>query len=335
MLSALSLDPGSPERWADVAEVMHEAQRDDDTRYCLDQELARAPHLAHVAMRAAGMYFRLGDPVTALRLTNRVVNETREYDPNVFQTWQRLGGTATQVFQWGVGSNVRAGQGYFRFLVDARDPGPMDAAWPLLQEKKMAGLEEARFYAEALTASHEFDLAAEIESSILPQGVWNGGFEDDWSGRGLDWRAETAPGVTISRDTAVHYSGTASLRLEFDGSSRNEFGHVSQTRVLASGNWLLRAMIRTDLKGTTGGVGLRILDEENGRVLAETGKVGLVHEWTPVEASLNGGLHARPIRIVIARPASVPSETTMTGTAWVDDVTITADDVSRKMGNPN
>ena len=320
VLGALILDAASPERWADLSEVMHDLGRDDETRYCLQQELLRAPHLPHVAMRTAGMYFRLGEPVTSLRLTNQVINETQDYDANVFQTWRRLGGTAENVFHWGVGLNGRAARGYLHFLIDSGDTAAADAAWSQLQARKMAGVDEARDFAVLLTASHDFQRAADIEAGILPDGVWNGGFEQDWTGRGLDWQIDADPGVTISRDTSVRYAGTASLRLEFDGSSRAAFGQVSQTRAVAPGNWQLRAMLRTDLKGSPAGVGLRILDGVSGKVLAETPRVNLTHDWMPVELMLEIRPQARPIRIEIVRPAAGPAELALTGTAWIDDV---------------
>ncbi len=223
MLHALSLDPGSPERWADLAEAMHEAGRDSDTRYCLENELLRAPGLPHVAMRVAGMYFRLHEPVTALRFTSRVVNETDAYDANVFQTWQRLGGSAADVFEYGVGRNARAGRAYFRFLMDSGDTAAVSGAWTVLGKKGMAGVDESRFYAESLAASHELAQAAAIEFAILPDGVWNGGFESEWTGRGLDWKVESIPGITAVRDTNVRHGGcqpSIAARVP-DGTSRN------------------------------------------------------------------------------------------------------------------
>ena len=330
ILHALSLDPGSPERWADLAEAMHEAGRDDDTRYCLENELLRAPGLPHVAIRVAGMYFRLHGPVTGLRLTNRVVNETSAFDANVFQSWRRLGGSAADVFEYGVGSNVRAGRAYFHFLLDSDDPGAASGAWTALEKKGMAGVDESRFYAASLAASHEFAEAAAIEARILSDGVWNGGFENEWTGRGLDWNVQGIPGITAVRDTTMQHSGTASLRLEFDGTSRNEFNHVSQVRVLPGGRWVLRAMVRTDLKDTATeaqipgqGIGVRIVDAENGHVIAETARVNRIHDWTQIETTVDAGPHARAVRIEIVRPRSAPSEFTMAGTAWVDDVSLT------------
>src|SRR6185312_5978312 len=198
MLEALRQDPGSPERWADAAEAMRAAGRDADARYCLEQEMIRAPHLPHAAMRAAGLYFRLGDTSSALRLTHRVVDETREYDPNVFQSWQRLGGTAHDVFAQGVGTNVAAGRGYFHFLLDVADSEAVDAAWGELKQRNMAGADETRFYAEALVRSRDYARAAAIEPAILPQGLWNPGFESDWTGRGLDWNVDSLTGIQAS-----------------------------------------------------------------------------------------------------------------------------------------
>ncbi len=105
---------------------------------------------------------------------------------------------------------------------------------------------------------------------------------------------------------------------------------ASEVRALPGGRWVLRAMVRTDLKKTATearipgqGIGLRIVDAENGRVLAETARVNMTHDWMPIEATVDAGSHARLVRIEIVRPQSQPSELTMAGTAWVDDVSLT------------
>ena len=233
----------------------------------------------------------------ALQLTNRVVNETREYDPNVFQMWQRLGGTQAQVFERGVGNNTAAGRGYFLFLLASGDAAATGNAWTELKNRGMAGVDESRFYAESLTNSHSYEQAARIESAILPEGIWNGGFENSWTGQGLDWKVDSITGVEVSRDTAERHSGAASLRLEFDGRSRDEFAHASESRVLPPGRWIVRAMIRTDLKGTASqalGIGLRVQDPVTGRILAETNRIDGKSNWTAVEATLDAGTHAQP-----------------------------------------
>jgi hypothetical protein len=325
ILEALRRDPGSPERWADAAEAMRAAGRDSDARYCLQQETIRAPHLPHAAMRAASLYFRLGDTSRALALTHRVVDETREYDSNVFQSWQRLGGTAAEVFAKGVETNVAAGQGYFRFLLEAADSEATNAAWVELNKRNMAGTEESRLYAEALVRSHDYAAAAAIEPAILPQGLWNSGFETDWTGRGLDWNVDSLTGIQASRDTAIRHSGESSLRLDFDDRNRGEYAHASEVRALAGGHWILRGFIRTDLHGAvaqSSGIGLRAVDLVTGRVVAETPRVNGSHDWTAIEARIDAGSTPRALRIQVLRPATPPSELTMRGSAWIDDVTL-------------
>lgn len=336
MLKALRLDPASPERWTDLAEAFYENGRTADARYCTELATRLAPRLPHIAMRAAGMYVRLGDPAAGLRETNRVVGETTDYDAIVFQFWQRLGGTARDVYRWGAGTNLRAGRGYFRYLAGSGDTGAAGDAWKELEAGGMAGEEEARAYANLLTSAHEYEQAASIEARILPRGVADGGFETDWTGQTPGWQADPAPGVTASRDESTHYSGNASLRLEFDGSNRNEY-NVIQTRALPPGVWRLRAMMRSELKSQDAQAGgspapgpaLRIVDRDQGRVLGETNRretpgLDASHDWMPVEATAAVGPAATLVQLEIVRPATPDSAFSMAGTVWVDDVTLTA-----------
>ena len=330
LLSALRLDPGSPERWSDLAEAMYEEGRDSDARYCVEQAMSRAPGLPHIAMRSAGMYFRLGDNQSGLRLTHRVITETREYDPNIFQTWQRMGGTTAEVFSLGVGSSQTAGRDYFRFLLDSGDTAAIDSAWPVLQTTGMATVDQARFYAEFLTTSQKYRQAARIESEILPSGLWNDGFESDWTGRGLDWNVQSLPGMTVIRDTTTRYRGKASLSIAFDGSSRNAFDHVTQVRVVSDGNWRIRAMMKLETNGALAsrqpgakGLHLRVVDGETSAILAETASVKANSGWIPLEAGFSTYSGARPVRIELVRPAESSFDLPLAGTAWLDDVNLT------------
>jgi hypothetical protein len=220
---------------------------------------------------------------------------------------------------------VAAGQGYFRFLLNAGDLETTSAAWIELKNRNMAGPDETRFYAEALVRSHDYAGAAAMEPAILPQGLWNPGFETDWTGRGLDWSVDSLTGIEASRDTAMRHSGESSLRLDFDDRNRDEYTHTSEVRALTGGHWILRGFIRTDLHGAvapSSGIGLRAVDFETGRVVAETPRLNGSHDWTAIEARVDAGTTPSALRIQVMRPATPPSELTMTGSAWIDDVTL-------------
>ncbi len=333
MLESLTLDPGSPERWTDLAEAMYETGRMDDARYCEQQALNRAPGMPHIETRAAGMYFRLGDRTEALRLTGGIFQQTHEYDGIVFQMWQRLGGPADDIYDIAVGSNATVGRDYFNYLAQSDDSAATAAAWKVLQAKRMVSPPESRSYVAALTAAHEYDRAASVQSEFLPEILDNSGFESEWTEHGPGWHVESVAGVSVSRDLNIRNGGSASLRMEFDGASHDEFHHISQTKVLPAGKWHLRAMLRTDLKGpgyqsgpaATAGVGMRVVDSASGRVLAMTSTLNVTRDWTPVDARFTIGPHAQLVRIEVVRPASPLSTLGMTGTAWADDVKLFAE----------
>ncbi len=330
LLLSLRLDPGSPERWSDLAEAMQTAGRDADARYCVEQSLALAPKLPHVALRAAGMYFRLGEPFEALRATKRIAGLDREYDLSIFRLWQRFGGSTDQVFTLGVGDNARVGRDYFRFLVEQRDSGATERAWSALQARKMTGEAETFAYARALTAAHDYDGAAAVESPAIE----NGGFESAWRKESPDWHIDEIRGMKVSRDSVAAGNGGYSLRVDFDGSNRNDYSGVSQTRALAPGTWKLSGRIRLELRGAhiekglgaTPGFGLMAFDGDDGRLLAETELINVTSDWVPIQTRLNVGPHARLVRISIARPSVPQVGLAMTGSVWFDEVALTRED---------
>jgi len=105
---------------------------------------------------------------------------------------------------------------------------------------------------------------------------------------------------------------------------------VRQTRALGAGVWMLRGVVRTELQGpgftsgpaATSGIGLRLVEAGSGRVLAQTPYLNVTRDWTPLEARAVVSPAAQLVRIEVVRPASPESALRMTGTAWLDDVTL-------------
>src|SRR3989304_5963984 len=125
-------------------------------------------------------------------------------------------------------------------------------------------------YIDYLISSGEMDDAEEEwrrykgmagKSSNL---VWNGGFEEDISNGGFDWKMERVKGVDAGGDKMVFFKGERCLRIELDGKHNVAFHHAYQMVPLEPGTeYTLRANIKTEDITTTSGIFIH-LDGING-----------------------------------------------------------------------
>jgi len=86
-------------------------------------------------------------------------------------------------------------------------------------------------YIHFLISKKQVPLATKIRrSSTDIQGMTNSGFEDSITGRGFDWRytADNKGKWFIRRTLSEAFSGTCSLKINFEGTENISFGHLYQ-----------------------------------------------------------------------------------------------------------
>jgi hypothetical protein len=199
----LAGDPASPTRWCDVGESSAEGGRTGVAEYCFRRAVELGPNVPEVLLRARVCHFAAGETQRALVEMRGELALTREYDDFVFTTYRRMDVPVAEVEERGLPPEARVA--FLRHLL----------------------------------AHGEYEEAA----NLRPRGtnrVFNGGFEEDPLGLGLDWRIEPAEGVTVERDRKVAHTGSASLRLHFDGQTNLDYRHVVQPAVVHGGTYRLR-----------------------------------------------------------------------------------------------
>ena len=184
---------------------------------------------------------------------------------------------------------------------------------------------------QALTASHWPEDPAPANSVI-----WNGGFEAKLADGGLDWRIVQTPGAITSPDTTVVHSGARSLRVSFTGGMNLNYAGVHEVvPVKPATHYELQAYLRTEGITTESGMCFEAIDPQHptaGSLMtpALTG----TNSWTPVRVEIKIAPDTRFLDVRLRRLPSRLFDNKLSGTVWVDDVTLTPTGGQTNKGAP-
>jgi hypothetical protein len=326
---ALAMDTAFPYRWSDLGDALAASGMVDLAQYCFRRSLELAPNSPQIAMRAANFHFREGETGPAIQLGAEVLRLTTAYDGMVFNSWVRLGGSLDDVLQIGIGTNRRAAESFFRYLIATSRPresggdSRLSAMWTWLEGRSQVNRPLAMVWVDWLSGRHRDNDAFVVWKRYVAQdpaygsGNWidNAGFENEPAGQGFDWRLQPCPGVKTGLDSATAHSGHSSLRMEFDGSANLDFHHIAQRVWLPPGRYRLTAWMRTSNLSSDQGLALVL----NGvSTPALTGS----HDWTMVAADVTVGDGASAGEVSVVRQRSWRFDGKLQGVVWIDDVAL-------------
>lgn len=332
LLKALRRDPNSPSRWADTGEAMLRAGRYGDAQYCMSQALALGPHIPPLLMQAADFYSKTHQMGRAMEQMWRVLADTDTYDGLIFAWFAERQVPVSEVLAHGLPPTPRAAAAYMRSLIEMERPGGKEV-WAWISAHGFADARLAREYVEYLTARHDYESAASAWALYLgphrngyleSNWVFNGDFESEFTDTPFDWRIDQQDDVEVSRDAQVAHSGTHSLRITFAGKENVDYGHFSQTAFVKPGRYRFEAWMRTDRLTTNQGVGFRILDPAAPSLLdVQTERMTGSADWKRVEEVFEVSPKTRLIRIQVVRRPSEKFDNQISGTVWIDTVSLT------------
>jgi hypothetical protein len=153
--------------------------------------------------------------------------------------------------------------------------------------------------------------------------VWNGGFEQDLLNGGLGWRFRAIAGADLSFDPRVVHSQGRSLRVVFDGTGNVDFQQPWQYVVVQpNARYRLSAYFRTENLMTSSAVRLELDETHFGGAVAATADLPRTQAWFPSETAFTTGPETKFLRLVLRRPPSSKLDNKISGTIWMDDVSL-------------
>ena len=205
---------------------------------------------------------------------------------------------------------------------------PLEKAYPLLDLLLNLGrANDARdIWGQAIAA-------AGIQSDFGPGGslIWNGGFESDLLNGGLAWRYRPLDGVAMKFEEGDAHSGNRSLRVDFDGSSNVDFESIWQWVVVKPNtHYRFSAYLRSADLTTDSGIFFQIEDHSHPTnpeqfkqdPTRSTPNVIATQPWSLNDLEFVTGPDTQLLRIVLRRTPSGRFGNKISGTAWVDDVSL-------------
>ena len=329
---ALRRNQASPDRWCDLGEGLLASAQTEKAKHCVSRAQALGGRSVHILWRAAEFYFRIKDNKAALRRMSRILSEGTAYDSEVFDDYIHSGAPLLDTLDYGIPESPRPARSYFRYLLGLGNASHAQEAWNWVVQRSLADDRLAVEYVDFLIKRREYETAIQTWTQYLGQRkgsyresnfLYNGDFELEPGGCVFDWKVTYLDGVEAGRDPAVSCSGSASLRIQFEGKENLNYSHISQMAVVKPGGYLFRAQVRTEGITTDQGVEFRITDAESpARLDIKTENLAGTAGWRKMEARFLVRRQTRMIQVQVVRRPSWKFDNKISGTAWIDAVSL-------------
>ena len=336
--SAKRLSPYDAHFWSDLGSAYDWAGRTNDALSAFKRALRLFPNSPEINWRFANFAFRtrrIPEALDALQVVlvgnsaahrdvfrlavratrdNRAILQMLPPQASVFfdylnfemevgnvtaaeQVWLRL-------LQLKLPFDLRQAFPYLDALIQHREPGRLVAAWSALAE---------RFPAQ---------IGPLLNNSNL---VTNESFEHDILDGGFDWRIVPVDGAVVSMDFQDAFEGARALRIEFNGKRNLDYGHVLQY-VAVQPNTQYRFSGTLQMKGisTDSGPRFQVFDAfDMGKLFVSTENTVGTSGWSSQHLEFKTKADTRLLIVRVARPPSQKLDNQISGTVWVDRVSLT------------
>jgi hypothetical protein len=224
---------------------------------------------------------------------------------------------------------------YLAYLYGMGDPVPARKAWAKRRSfGYQADRRETVRYIEFLISQGEFSEAFQIwrdrcrEEGLPPRSdsdlVTNGDFgKDEILGGGFDWKIEKASGTEVSFDPSIALEGKRSLKIVFTGKENVDYYHVYQFVPLKPNTeYVLSANMKTQAVTTKSGP--KIVVQGMGQSF-QAGSAPLTgdNEWRKLVVSFRTPAHGQGGWIRVRREKTDKFDRYISGTVWIDHVSLT------------
>jgi hypothetical protein len=274
--------------------------------------------------------FRQDNTQSALDRGNRVVELTPTYDNFVFSVYHRLGVSAEQVLQSGLPDSERAYQNYFRHVLRHQYLADAHRAWQTIVERQYQSVPLCARYVDYLLAHDAYRESIDVWcrcQNLQATGygqtthLFNGGFEQTFTGAAYDWKVRRGDGAAASRVSDPRGTGFV-LRIEFDGKKNVVFHHVEQSSFLAAGRYRLTLTAKTDRVTTDQGVYLAISDRRDHQRYARTDSLRGSSDWHKLSTEFTIPAGGASVRVSVCRDKSFRIDSKIRGIVWLDQLAL-------------
>ncbi len=285
-------------------------------------------------IRAANFHFDTKENRQALLLAARALKLEPTYWDSVFSDYEKRRISLDDILRYGLPDDQRVWQEYLRRMLDEERVPDAIKTWDWILPRRYADDKLAAEYVSFLLRSQRYETAQQAwaryadgrdKSYSESNRIFNGSFESDPTTCPLDWTINPASGASVDFDRDIHYAGTRSLRIQFDGSQNVGNIGVRQTVFLTAGRYRFAAYVRTKDISTDEGIAFNLMDPEAPQRLNFTTEALLgTNDWKLIEHQFQVRPGTGLIQLSIVRKPSLRFDNLIRGTAWIDQLSITS-----------
>ncbi len=337
---AVELSPRRWDFWTDLGTVCDDV---GDTA-CSDDAFERAGSLNPMTpglIWAIGNHYLLTNrPEKAFPHFRRLVELDPEYLGNTFRLCLRATQDPLAIYRevvpHGKDANPR-----FAFLMQLASAADYEGAMGVW-EQMISGpdhspsLAAVKPFLDFLLDHDRIDDAGRVWDSLQHAGVippatvqsdnllYDGGFEGPLLDTGFDWRSDDSPDLVFDFTDTSAYKGSRSLRIEFAVGTNSDYDLVNQiVRIKPDTSYELSAYVRSDNLTSDSGPRLRVVEVGCTDCPPRTSDptVGTT-PWHAVDVQFLTHPQTEAVRISFWRPQNQPYPHDITGTVWLNDVTL-------------
>lgn len=339
---ATQLSPNQAINWTALASACELA----GDNACADEAFERALRVAPMVPRsewaAANHYLVTDRTDQALAHFEHLLKMDPGYDWQTFRLCVRATGDPDLVFQKVVAplTDTTLNLSYLAFLssqgemasagrvwsatVAHASPFPLSSTQPYLG--RLLQLGQGR---EALRVWQDLERIGVVKKSAREDPddlVFNGGFEEPPLDQGLDWRSLSAPYLFVDFADKAAHSGNRCLRIDFTVPRNEEFLATFQfVPVAPAQEYVLHAFARSQNITSDSGPRLRVLDAACPSCVDASSDMTVgTTPWHEISLKFSTGTDTQLLEIFVVRGKSRNFPMEISGTFWLDDVTLKA-----------
>ena len=334
---ATAIDPRPARYWLDLAEAYEAAGNLPQAETAFRTAQQDYPISADVAWRLGNFLLRQGRDEEAFQQIHRAVSADPKLTPNALSICWRSTQNIDLILRTALPADPKVDWAAIRFFIDPHQPDAAVAVWKrLTMDAPSFPIAQVFPLVDMLIESKHADDAQAVWRQALPMAgvlqpagpanslVWDGGFEGPLLNGGLAWRYKPTEGVQVNLDEETVHAGRRSLQVAFDGSQNADFSDLWQYVVVQPNTrYRFGAYLRTEHLTSDSGIRFEITDTNRTsdlRVLTPGAKE--TQPWTLDEAAFTTGPNTHALHIALRRLPSTMLAGKISGTAWVDDVSL-------------
>jgi hypothetical protein len=340
---ATALDSNNSDLWLTLASAC-EAVR---VHACADNAVRRALDLSPMAPQvwwtAGNHYLRADETGQALSCFHRLLQLRPDYAAPTFALALRAYGDPAMVLEKvvGDGRDARLELAFADFMSANEEFDAAHQAWARIAgANSVFPFASVQPYIERLLAHGRYQEAQGVWSNLEGRGViakppdgghgnlvFNGGFEQPPIGAGFDWRSQPSSYVSVDFADPSPYEGAHCLRVDFPVGLNDAFEPVYQIiPVSADQAYALTAYVRSSDITSDSGPRLRVTDADCPGCLdtATETTIGST-PWHKVALKFSTGPKTQAVKVSVWRPRSRVFPMEISGTFWLDGVSINRD----------